>query len=104
MFSPLVVNIQPSPYACLRQKLLNFLIGFLPLTSVGLALAVLGGHDTLVYCGTWTPLPPCNGALGCACAQIAWLPYWNALWLVPIGLVLGALLSYYYVTTEKGEK
>lgn len=70
---------------------LNFLLGFSPLAAVGIILAVVGGRETLVLCGTLTPAPPCYGI--CVCESSAWLPFWNAFYLLPIGIALGLLLA-----------
>jgi|GEM_PF-595515 hypothetical protein len=74
-----------------RVTIQNFLIGIIPPAAIGLILAVAGGHTAMVVCGTLTPLPPCQGF--CMCAQIAWIPSWNALWLVPVGFGMGLLLA-----------
>lgn len=65
----------------------NFLIGFVPFAAIELIIVVAGVQ---VYCGTLTPLPPCQGICSTACAQTAWV---NALWLIPVGLGVGALLA-----------
>ena len=80
-----------------QQRVVNFLIGFLPPTAVGFALALIGGPGTiLVYCNTSTPIPPSWNPFavnpGGPCAQVMsvpWVPFWNALWLVPLGVILG---------------
>jgi hypothetical protein len=65
----------------------NFLIGFVPFAAIELILLVA---RVGVICGTLTPLPPCQGICSEACAQSAWV---NALWLIPVGLGVGALLA-----------
>lgn len=74
-----------------RITVQNFLIGVIPPAAIGLILAVLGGHTELVFCGTMIPFPPCQGY--CACAQMVWIPYWNALWLIPVGFGVGVMLA-----------
>ena len=64
----------------------NFLIGFVPFATIELILIVARIE---VYCGTLTPLPPCQGVCSTACGQMAWM---NAIWLIPVGLGVGALL------------
>ncbi len=82
------------------QGVVNFLIGFLPPAVVGLALTLIGGPGKIyVYCNTTTPIPPSWNPFAMyagPCAQIMqvpWVPNWNALWLVPIGLGLGLWLA-----------
>jgi len=65
----------------------NFLIGFVPFAAIELILIVA---RIQVYCGTLTPLPPCQGVCSTACGQMAWM---NAIWLIPVGLGVGALLA-----------
>ncbi len=70
-----------------RVTVQNLLIGFVPFVAIELILVVA---KVEVYCGTLTPLPPCQGICSTACGQSAWM---NGLWLIPLGLGVGALLA-----------
>ncbi len=68
----------------------KFLTGFLPPTVIGVVLAILGGYNTIVFCNTLTPVPPNSGDF---CMQGAWLPFWDGLLLVPVGIGIGIWLA-----------
>jgi hypothetical protein len=75
----------------LQKRLSNFLTGFLPPTVIGVVLAIIGGHNTAVFCNTLTPaVGPSAGAF---CIQGVWLPFWDALLLVPVGIGIGIWLA-----------
>lgn len=77
----------------MRNELVDFGVGFLPFAVPGVALFLFGWHRGLVYCGTYTPIPPCFGTCVLPCAQVAWVPHsWSALYLLPLGVLLGAIL------------
>lgn len=81
----------------MRNEVLDFAFGFVPMAVTGLALAIAGGRMTAVYCGTLTPVPPTAAPFsgfdpGAPCISSAWVPYWPGLYFVAAGAVLGLVL------------
>jgi hypothetical protein len=75
----------------LPKRISNFLTGFLPLTAIGVVLTIIRGHNTLVFCNTLTPAV--GPSAGDFCVQVAWLPFWDALLFVPVGIGIGIWLA-----------